>query len=575
MIYQLLEPRQLSTKTPEMRKVLLLILLVSLTIRFYQLGKVPNGLSVDEADMGYNAYSVLATGADVYGQKFPLFFQSLDDYKPGLVFYTTIPAIFLFGLADFAIRFAPAILGSLTLVLIFILTKLLYPKNQYLPYISTLLAAFAPWHIALSRAMVWYIELIFLYLLFFIFFLFAQKEHLKTQVKLLTLSAAAIFLSLTPYVYYAAIIYLPLVVILAAFLYRDTLRKNLKISLTALAILVVLSLPALAHYARQESRTRLDDISILTPDITLPTSIAEIEQDQKLGIPFSQIVHNRRLVYASALLDNYFDYFNLDYLFVTAKNTRYFYVNNVGLFYLIELPFFLYGLYQLVKRREKSDLLLLALLLIGPIPAMITLGSPFPHRALLTIFSIQLISAIGAAAFLSQIQKVSNFQFSLTGPVLISATVIVYGASIYFFLHQYFVHSPREFTSENDNGAWFSTVRETIPKVNQYKEKYDKVIFTWSQGKLVPAVYFLFYNQVDPKIIQAKAALWTNEPLSFRQIYDRIDNIEFRLINWDQDKNLKNTLLIGYPSKFPGDIEVVDRTYLPNDKPHFVFVETQ
>lgn len=557
-----------------MKIFLLVILSFSILFRFYKLGNIPNGLTTDETDLAYNSYSIIKTGLDVYGEKFPLFFQSLDDYKPGLVFYTTIPAILAFGLDDFAVRLAPFVFGVLTLVLVFGFTKLLYPKNILLPPVATVLASFAPWHLALSRAMVWYIELIFLYLLFFVFFFFSQKERLTTQTKTIILTTGFIFLSLTLYVYYAAIIYLPLLLFVLAYIYRDFVKKNLKIFLFSISILVLLSVPAVAHYSKEESRSRLNAISVLTADITLPTSIAEIEQDKREGQPFSQLIHNRRTVYASAFLDNYLDYFNLDYLFVTAKNIRYFYTNNVGLFYLLELPFVLYGLYILIKRRDKPDLLILALLLIGPIPAAITLGSPFPHRALLTILSIQLISAIGVATFLSNFinSKSNSLRPART---IIALLCITYGAGVYFFIHQYFIHSPREFTSEFDNGAWFSTVRDVIPKVNQYKEKYDKVVFTWSQGKLVPPIYFLFYNQIDPEIIQAKAALWTNEPPSFRQIYNQIDNIEFRPINWAQDKNLKNTLLVGYQSEFPENITVVDRTFLPNGKTHFVFVQPQ
>lgn len=570
-------------------KVLLLALLVfSIFIRFYKLGSIPNGLSADEVDMAYNAYSILKTQKDVYGEKLPLFFQALDDYKPGLVFYTTLPSIFLFGLNNFSVRLAPAIFGTLSIILLFVLTKTLYPKNKLLPFISVLTISFAPWHIALSRAMIWYIELIFLYILFFTCFLFAQKEYLKTQTRLMTLTASAIFLSLTLYVYYAAIIYLPLILIAVVFIYRDFLRKNLKRSLVTLSILVILSLPAFLHYTSQESKTRLNAISVLTPDATLPTSIKELEQDQQLGLPFSQFIHNRRLVYASALADNYFDYFNLDYLFVRSENIRYFYVNNVGLFYLIELPFFLYGLYTLIMRREKSDLLLLALLAIGPLPAMITLGSPFPHRGILLLLAMQLISAVGLTTFLSNFTKLksnilrasaSESRSFLKGSSRQTRTVFlilffVYSSSVYFFLHQYFIHSPREFTSEFDNGAWFSTVREAIPLVNQYRNKYDKVVFTWSAQKLVPAVYFLLYNQVDPRILQVKSAGWTNESPSYRQIYNQIGNIEFRPINWETDKNLKNTLLVGYPSEFPSDIKTVNQAFLPNGQPHFLFVSS-
>lgn len=573
-----------------MRKALLAVLIfLAIFIRFYKLGDIPNGLSTDEADLAYNAYSIIKTGADVYGQKLPLFFQSLDDYKPGLVFYTTIPAVLSFGTSDFAVRIAPFIFGSLTLVLIFLFIRLLYPKTPILAYISATFVAFAPWHIALSRAMVWYIELLFLYLLSFVCFLFAQKENLKTQVRTLALFLSFLSLALSLYVYYAAIIYLPLILIVLFYLYRDFIQKNLKIFLPAILILIIFSLPALTHYLGKESKTRLNAISVLTADITLPQSIREIEQDKLEGFPFAEIIHNRRLVYAAALLDNYFDYFNLDYLFITSKNTRYFYVNNVGLFYLLELPFFLYGLFILGKRRKKADLLLLGLLAIGPIPASLTLGSPFPHRAILTILSVQVISAVGATTFISNILRAkredtlkttnlslsSRFSQALPGRTIILSVFFIYSISVYFFLHQYFVHSPSEFTSEFDNGAWYSSVRGAIPKVNQYKQRYDRVVFTWSSQKLVPAVYFLFYNQVDPKIIQTKAANWTNEPPSYRQIYDQIDHIEFRPISWDQDKNLKNTLFVGYLDEFSGDIRVIDRTYSPNGKVNFLFVGSQ
>ena len=539
---------------------LVVIFLLSLSIRLIKLGNVPNGLTVDEADMGYNAFSILKTGADVYGRKFPLFFQSLDDYKAAFGIYAPLPAVALFGLNELSVRIVPAILGAFTPLLAFLLLKLLYSKSRYLPSVTAVVMAFAPWNIAISRANLPYIELIFFYLLFIYSF---QLGVIKNS-KFLLIAAGT--LGITLYVYYAAIIYLPFTLLTITLIYRDFLKKNFKIVFVGLSLLVILSMPAFLHYTKKESKTRLNAISVLTADVTLPTSIAEIEQDKQEEQPFPQIIHNRRLVYVSALLDNYADYFNLDYLFVNAKNIRYFYTNNVGLFYLLELPFVLYGLYIIIKRRDKPDLLILALLLIGPIPAALTLGSPFPHRALLAILSLQLISAIGAAAILSKIRSSTSLKLAL---------IAIYAASIYFFLHQYFVHSPREFTSEFDNGAWFSTVKEAIPLVNQYKRKYDKVVFTWSSQKLVPAVYFLFYNQVDPRILQAKASLWTNEPPSYKQIYNQIGNIEFRSINWEQDKNLRKTLFVGYPKEFDQAARIIDKTYLPSGQTHFVFVQTQ
>ena len=554
----------------EHRKILLtfyisIILVLNFVLRFYNLGNVPNGLTVDEADIGYNAYSILKTGKDVYGRKFPLFFQSLDDYKPGFAVYSSIPAIYLFGNTDFAVRLFPAIIGSLVPVLWFFVIRLLYPKNQNLAILSSILMVFAPWNIAISRATLMYIELIFFYLIFLLLFLLGIKKNSKY------LPIAAFVLGLTLYVYYAAIIYLPLIIAILAIIYHKYFLKNLKTTILSILILLIISLPAFSHYLGTQSRTRFNAISVFTPDITLPTSISEMQFDKENKLPFSSIIHNRRLVYLNATLDNYLDYFNLDYLFVNSQNIRYFYVNNVGLFYFLELPFFLYGLFILFKRRRQNDLLILSLLLIGPIPAVITLGSPFPHRGVLFLLVIQLITALGFANFIDLMKKI-RFKYIKHSLAII---VILYTLSVYFFLHQYFVHSPREFTSEFDNGAWFSTVRDVIPIVNANKNKYEKVIFTWLQQKLVPAVYFLFYNKVDPRILQAKAAGWTNEPPSFKQIYNQVGNIEFRPINWETDKDLKNTLLVGYPQEFPKDVtNIINQTYLPNGKPHFILVKT-
>ena len=72
---------------------IILIILAGAVLRFYLLGNVPNGLTTDEADVGYNASSILKTQKDVYGRTLPLFLQSFNDYKPGLGTYLQIPFV--------------------------------------------------------------------------------------------------------------------------------------------------------------------------------------------------------------------------------------------------------------------------------------------------------------------------------------------------------------------------------------------------------------------------------------------------------------------------------------------------
>ncbi len=93
---------------------LIVILLAAFILRFFMLGKVPLGVSLDEASLGYNGYSVLKTGRDEYAQKLPLSFKAFGEYKAPLYRYLTIPFIGLFDLNEFSLRLPSAIFGLLT-----------------------------------------------------------------------------------------------------------------------------------------------------------------------------------------------------------------------------------------------------------------------------------------------------------------------------------------------------------------------------------------------------------------------------------------------------------------------------
>ena len=95
---------------------LVLILILAAFLRFWQLGRVPPSPDWDEAALGYNAYSLMRTGADEYGQKLPLVLRSFDDYKPAVYAYLAILPIKIFGLNVFAVRLHAALLGTLAVL---------------------------------------------------------------------------------------------------------------------------------------------------------------------------------------------------------------------------------------------------------------------------------------------------------------------------------------------------------------------------------------------------------------------------------------------------------------------------
>ncbi|MDZ4228834.1 MAG: glycosyl transferase, partial [Patescibacteria group bacterium] len=64
-----------------MKLKLILILLLAAGLRFYQLGRVPSGFVNDEAAFGYNAYSLIKTGRDEFGEFLPIIFHSFGEGK--------------------------------------------------------------------------------------------------------------------------------------------------------------------------------------------------------------------------------------------------------------------------------------------------------------------------------------------------------------------------------------------------------------------------------------------------------------------------------------------------------------
>src|SRR3989344_3335383 len=136
------------------------IIILAAGLRFYQLGSNPPSLDWDEASLGYNAYSIIRTGADEYGNAFPLLsIRSFNDYKPPMYVYSLIPSLLLFGKTDFAVRFPSALAGTLTVLVTYFLAKELFRRSleirnsklEIVPLLSAALLAISPWHLQFSR----------------------------------------------------------------------------------------------------------------------------------------------------------------------------------------------------------------------------------------------------------------------------------------------------------------------------------------------------------------------------------------------------------------------------------------
>lgn len=225
-------------KTLHKNKIIILIIILASVLRFSFLDKFPLAVNVDEAAKGYNAYSLLKTGKSFRGLAWPLYFTDYSDQQPSHVIlynYLIIPSVALFGLNLFAIRFPAAIIGTLTVLVIYFLTFELFKKRE-LANLSALFLAISPWHIFMSRMAIEPITYPFLFLLGWYF---AQKA-LKNK-KYLYISAFIFGLCL--YSYQSALLTIPVFLLIYSIINIKFLLSNKSISLLSVFIFILVASP--------------------------------------------------------------------------------------------------------------------------------------------------------------------------------------------------------------------------------------------------------------------------------------------------------------------------------------------
>src|SRR3990167_10353770 len=216
------------------RLILIIILALAFFLRFYRLGEYP-ALNADEAAIGYNVYSLLETGKDEHGNSWPIHFQSFNDFKPGLYFYLTLPFVKVLGLTELAVRLPGATLGVLSIFVVWLLVKNLFPDKKYLAELSALFLAISPWHIHFSRGG-WEVNAATFFITLGVLGLTKSAQSSKWFLVTLLSWVAAM------YTYHAARVVIPLLA-LSLSVYYDSILKNKKRLATILLVGTILLIP--------------------------------------------------------------------------------------------------------------------------------------------------------------------------------------------------------------------------------------------------------------------------------------------------------------------------------------------
>ncbi|HKY73993.1 MAG TPA: phospholipid carrier-dependent glycosyltransferase [Patescibacteria group bacterium] len=487
---------------------LLILTCLALSIRVYKLGTNPEGVLVDEASIGYNAYSILKTGKDEWGVRLPVVFKAFGDYKLPAYIYATVPSTALFDMNAFSVRLPSAVAGTLLVPISFFFLQLLG-----LTTVGSLfgagVVAFSPWTIILSRfgyesnlALVLFTAGMVCTLAWF------KKKDIVYGV------FAAIFLALTWYSYVAYRVAVPLIV--SPLLLWALWKKTVQLKHVALfAVVYVVALVPLAPYLLSTSGTaRFNQIGLLA-DAGPPQVILEKRNFCTTIYPtqLCYLLWNKGTVYGTLLIERFVSIISPDYLFLKGDAfLPYLNVDGYGQFFVYLLPIYFIGIAvvaQTTKKNQLRTLLVLIAIIGGSIPSLLA-GEPQKIRLTPIILPLTVIMSLG-------FESVYMFTKRNLRPALVGILVLVCFTWTTSFIVEFLsIHVQKNDIAFNIHAAKMMNYLETVPK-----NVTIRVVPSFSD----PLMHYAFHAKIDPNEYQS-SIIWDKLESSGFQHAKQLMNIE-------------------------------------------------
>lgn len=505
--------------------VLLLILffLLGFFLRIYKVGEIPGSLSPDEAALGYNAYSLLKTGADEHGVFAPLALQSFGDWKlSGYSFFAMLP-IALFGLNEFSVRLPSVIVGSLGIIAIYFIAMDLFRK-QIIALFSSFLFTISLWSIYFSRAAyeVNIATTVFLFgLLLFLRFIYAKEKK-----SILFLFSALLF-GVTFFVYHSYAIFMPIFFTSLLLFFRKQIQWDKKI--LGICFIFVILFFSFTYITYQGGSNKISTLLIFNDENVLYNRVEKLRGDHShTNKSLNKVIHTKYVGVPYQILQNYIAVFNPVFLFDKGGEKLQHNLGSMGNFYLIDAVLLFIGFIALVWNREKSLGLLLLWLFIAPLPSIITKDTPNTTRLFTLMPLFILIIAYGIYVIFNYFNNYRRFKFVILGVVF-----FLYITNFFYFIDAYFIH----FNTQRVR-FWHYGYKQAV----LLAQKYPKHNVVMTGPKNFPYIYFLFYTKYDPVKFRKEVVYYpkTSEGFYYVKSFDHYQFID--IINYSNTE--KNTLYI-------------------------------
>lgn len=566
--------------------LLILIIILASVLRLVALDKFPWGLNADEAAIGYNAYSLIQTGHDEHGVSWPLEFRSFDDFKPPVYFYLVLPFVKVLGLNIWAVRLPSALLGIATVYLTYLLAVELLTgrrsdlerkplsgwahdeisgRSDLIGMISALLLAISPWHLQYSRGG-WEVNAS---LFFLILGLWSFFKGLK-NTKYLFLWVVGFVVSM--YTYHSMRVVAPLLgfyLIIANwnlfvnwYLKIENYKANFRTLIISIILGFVLLLPlAFQFLGGAGASARFAGVSIFADSGPLSYVLEMRRTSANPNSVITKIIYNRYTAYAGDFIKNFASHFSPSFLFISGDEIARNKVPGMGQSYIWTLPFFLLGLWFILKKPNKKTFLIIYWMLVGVIPAALTFQSPHALRSENIVVPFMIIIAAG---IWSVFVWISELKIRNSKIILLLASVIFFvmaTSGLAYYLKQYYVAYPNQL-----GYAWQPGFDQMARYFEDNGDKYDKIIVSTRYDQ--PYILVAFFLKYPPAKFQKELIFSKPDKFGFSTGI-QFGKYYFHKIDWQTDSQEKNALIVVADEPVGPHANLVKTIPFPNDQSVF------
>lgn len=391
------------------------------------------------------------------GNKLPAFLVAWGGGQNALLTYLIIPFIKIFGLNELAVRLPMAILGCMSLIIMYLLLKKI--SNKKLSIIGLVFFAICPWHIIKSR---WGLEsnlfpdliLIFTYLL---------VKSLDDKNKILYY-LSFIIAGISAYAYGTSYYFLPVFLIPLLILLVKKQKVTIKQAIISILIVTVVSLPIILYVII--NTLNLPQINL--PFITIPK--LEVNRYKELTSIFSS-------EFLKSSLTNFAS--SMEILITQNDNLPWNNIKPFGTIYLFSTVFTIVGLINGFKKNKWLDIKYNYIFNIWFIVSIILtfICEPNINRLNIIMFPIIYYTIVG-------IYLVSNKYKKIAIVIL-----ILYLISFSAFMYKYCTQDCNEF------GNFEAGLEEVI----QYVDKIENKNIYVTEEIQATYMQLLFYSQYDTR----------------------------------------------------------------------------